>query len=156
MHRTPSWRNCLYVCLYVKKKALRIRFLPVALPFYLQGTVWGKDHSKSKVQKKQWKDLGKTDTIWKTQFPGWLNETAFPLPSVYSTAQCLADTFSSSLGRSRTTWRRMEENAPAFITERPHTHMLSYLDNVCVVLQGWEHSTSALLGKDAKCVQVRH
>lgn len=156
MHRTPPWRNFLYVCLYINKKTLRIRFLPVAPSFYLQGTVWRKDHSKSKVQKKQWKDLGKTDTTWRTQFPAWLTKTAFPLPSVYSTVQCLADTFSPSLGRSRTTWRRMEENAPAPITERPHTHMLSYLDNMSVVLQGWEHSTSASLGKDAKNVQVRH
>lgn len=33
--------------------------------------------------------------------------------------------------------------------------MLSYLDSM-YVLQGWEHSTSALLGKDAKSVQVKH
>lgn len=34
--------------------------------------------------------------------------------------------------------------------------MLSFLDNMYVGLQGWEHSTSAPLGKDAKSVQVIH
>lgn len=33
--------------------------------------------------------------------------------------------------------------------------MLSYLDSM-YVLQGWEHSTSASPGKDAKSVQVKH
>lgn len=68
----------------------------------------------------------------------------------------LSDTSSPPLGRSRTTWRRMEENAPRSITERPHSYMLSYLDSMYVVLQGWERSTSASLVKDAKTLQVRH
>lgn len=33
--------------------------------------------------------------------------------------------------------------------------MLAYLDSM-YVLQGWEHFTSASLGKDTKCVQVKH
>lgn len=141
------------ICMW-KKKALRIRFLPVTLSFCLQDIVWGKDHSKSKVQRSNGRIWGKkTDIILRTWFPAWLYKTAFPVPSVYSTVQSLSDVSSPPLG-SRT--RRMEENAPTSITERPHTYRLSYLESMHVVLQGWERSTSASLGKDAKTLQVRH
>lgn len=41
------------------------------------------------------------------------------------------------------------------IHHREVTHMLAYLDSM-YVLQGWEHFTSASLGKDAKSIQVKH
>lgn len=49
-------------------------------------------------------------------------------------------------------WRKMLQHS----SQRGHTHTCCHILTTCVVLQGWEHSTSASLGKDAKCVQVRH
>lgn len=154
MHRTLSWRNCSYI--YMLKNPSQDQIPPCHAVILFAGYSVRKGPSKSKVQKKQRKDLEKTDIILRTQFPAWLDKTAFPVPSVYSTVQFLSDIFSPPLGRSRTTRRRMEENASTSITERLHTYMLSYRGNMYAVLQGWEHSTGASLSKDAKSAQVRH
>lgn len=59
----------------------------------------------------------------------------------------------TSSGKKQNNLKENGGKCSNIITERPHTphtYTLSYLDNMDV-LQGWEHSTSASLGKDAKC-----
>lgn len=146
MHRTLSWRNCLYV--YVKKNSLDqippchtvILFAGYSVrkgPYKIQGT--------KKAMEGSWEPSFQPD--WTKQLFRFLQ--FIQQSSAFQTHSHLLWEEEQLEGE----WRKMLQTS---ITERPHTQMLSYLDNMSAVLQGWEHSTSASLGKDAKSVQVRH
>ena len=143
MHRTLSWRNHLYI--YLKKTKLSGSASSLLYCHFICRRQCGERTIQNSGYKKKAKERSGKDRyhLKNPQTPAWLKKIAFSLPSVYSTVQCFSDTFSPSPGRSRTTWKRTEENAPPFIMEKPHT--LPHLKMMCIVLQGWEHSTSVSL-----------
>lgn len=66
------------------------------------------------------KDMGKTHIDMKTQSPASMNTTAFPLVSLVNSLVPFRHILTFSR-KQQSHLKEVEENAPAFIMEKPHT-----------------------------------
>lgn len=124
-----SWRIKIIKNKQTKKAPTEISFfLPCCHSVCWE--LWGKGTTQNPRQKKQEEDRHHPKN---SQSPVGINETlfVFPVLFVYSSVQCLSDTFSPPPGWSRTIWKSILENALAFIRKRPQTHIAISWEDLC-------------------------